>query len=147
MPQTALAISSCNALLEMDNAAGTPTDISGASNRTNLTFNRNIGSAVTFVGEYPIRVECKRDSSLEINVLWTRGNNEARRLIEDWYDAGGLRTFTVYPNAKDTGERTYSAEYFLQEFSFVFDASNADPVAMTVQLMPSGAITFGAYTS
>lgn len=145
--QTTTAINACNALIEMDDAGGTPVDISGSSNTANLGFSNTIGSAFTFDGDYPVRIECKKDASLEISALYTRIATEALDLFVEWYQAGGRRTIAIYPNGQDTGERYYSAEWRLESMDIPIDASDANPIVVSMTLVPDGAVNFLKYAS
>jgi hypothetical protein len=145
MAQTTTAINACSAVIEIDNAGGTPVDISGSSNTANMTLTREIAEGNTFEGASPFRLECKLDGSLELTVMWTTaiGETEGRHLLETWYTAGGQRTVLVYPNGTATGERVYSGEFLLEELSFPLDGSAADPIIQSASLLPSGGITLG----
>lgn len=140
MVQTTTAINGCNAKLEVDDAGGTPTDVSGSANQVSLSRTRQLGEAHTFVGSYPIRVECKQDASLSGRVLYTTLTDEARDLLDLWYDAGGLRTIIFSPGGGNAGDVQYSGEYFLTSLDFSVEGGNADPVTMEFECMPSGAL-------
>lgn len=147
MGQTTTAINACNVIVDLDNAAGVPVDISGSSNTASLGLTRQVGSANTFDGDYPIRIECKKDGSLALSVIYTRVATEALTLLRDWFDAGGRRTVAIYPAGKDTGEDYFSAEWRIEGLEIPLDASDANPVVVSATLVPDGAISFLKYAS
>lgn len=147
MVQTTSAINACNVYIELDNESGTPVDISGAANNASLEFTRQVGSAFTFDGDYPIRIECKKDASLSLDVIYTYLDDEARELLEDWYNAGGRRTVSIYPYGQDTGNRYYTGEWRIESLSIPLQADSADPVVVSCALIPDGAISFLKWAS
>ena len=147
MAQTTTAIAPCNSVIEVDNGSGTPVNVSGSTQKFDESFDSNISESFTFEGEYPIRIQCKRNSSLNITAMYTRDGAEARALLEAWYQTGGLRTVAVYPEGQVIGARFYSAEYFLKSLKFSGDASSSDPMMMDAELLPSGAVDFDNYTT
>lgn len=147
MPQTSTAINGCNAKLELDDGGGTPTDISGSSNSVSLSRTRQLGEAHTFIGTYPIRVECKQDASLSGRVLYTTLTDEGRDLLDLWYDLGGLRTINFSPAGGNAGDVQYSGEFFLTSLDFTTEGGNADPVTMEFECMPSGALVISSVGS
>lgn len=147
MPQTTTAINACAAVIEVDDAAGTPQDVSGSTNKLSLAFNKQLGEAFTFDGTYPIRLECKQNGSLDIDALYTRNGTEARALLESWQQTGGRRTVNIYPEGKINGGRWYYGEFRLGDLSFDMDAGDANPIMLTANLMPDGAVTLDNFTT
>lgn len=147
MPQTVTPINACNTVIEIDNVGGTPVDVSGSASKFDFDFDKQLGEAYTFEGSDPIRLTCKRNSKVNVSVMYTRDGTEARALLEAWYQAGGLRTVSVYPEGKVNGARFYTGEMNLKKFKFAGDASDANPIMMDSELLPSGSITFSNYTT
>jgi len=142
MAQTTTALSACDAVIEVDNDAGTPVDISGSSNNASLSMTRDVGEATTFDGDYKIRTECKRDASMSLKAFWTTAAAEARATLEEWFDTGGKRTITVYPGGKVIGRRYYTGEFFLSGFDIAIDAGEAGPMSLDLEAVSSGAVGF-----
>lgn len=140
MAQTTTQINGCNAKLEIDDAGGTPTDVSGSSNSITLSRTKQVGEAYTFEGSFPVRAECKQDASLSGTVLWTSLTAEARDILDLWYESGGLRTVIFSPQGGAAGDVQYSGEFFLTSLDFTTEAGSADPVTMDFECMPSGAV-------
>lgn len=145
MAQTTTAINACGAVIKIDNSSPTLTDISGSSNNASLSFSVETATGVTFEGDWNFRLQCKKDASLEIAVMWTTTTDEGRELLETWFAASspGARTVEVYPNGTATGERVYSGEFLIEELSIPMAANEAGPIVATATLSPDGAVTFG----
>lgn len=140
MVQTTSAIDGCNVNVMLDDDGGTPVDVSGSSNQVSFGRTRQIGEAHTFTGEFPIRVQCKRDASLSIRALYTTLTDEMRDLLDLWDDSGGLRTIAYSPAGGNAGDVQYVGEYFLSSLDMSAEAGNADPLTIEAEFMPSGAI-------
>ena len=140
MTQTTTAVSACGAVIEVDNTGGTPVNVSGAANKAELSLNRQIGSAFTFEGSSPVRVECKKDGTLKLTILYTTANDEGFDILADWYDSGGSRTVGIWPSGVNTGHRYFTGEYLVQDMNIPLDVSSPDPVMVTATLLPDGAI-------
>lgn len=149
MAQTSTAINGCNARIRVEKglASGVMTDISGSSNSYNLGYKRDIGEAFTFEGAFRIRKDCKKDTSLELQFLYTTGDDEARDILETWDDAGGRRRIQIFPNGETNGERVYDGYWLLSEISFSQAASDAAPTPVTATLVSDGQISRNDYTS
>lgn len=145
MAQTTTAINACSAVIELDDAGGTPVDISGSSNNASLSVTMETGTGVSFEGGWNFRAQCKKDGSLELSVMWTTASNEGRDLLEAWFAATspGKRTVSVYPNGKTTGQRVYTGEFRITELSIPMTAGDAAPIVVSATLEPDGEITFG----
>lgn len=147
MAQTTSAINACGAVLEVDDILGVPNNISGSSNRANLKLSKAMGQGVTFEGEWNFRLECKKDGSLELLVMYTTDTDEGWELLADWWEAGGNRTVKVYPAGKINGAKMFSAEYKLQDLDLPIDGTDPNPIMVTATLLPDGAINFSNFVS
>ncbi len=142
MAQTTTHISACNAVVEVDNVAGAPTNISGSANTASIAFTRDIGEGTTFEGDFKLKTECKRDATLSLSVLWSTAVGEARDLMEEWFDLGGKRTIAIYPNGKIIGSRFYSGEFRLASADIPVDSNSADVIKMDFEAMSDGPVGF-----
>jgi hypothetical protein len=142
MAQTTTKIAACNAVVEIDNTAGSVVNISGSTNKADLSLSKDIGEGTTFEGDYKLRTECKRDASLSISIIWSTALGEARDLLEEWFDLGGSRTISVYPNGTTIGSRFYTGEWKLSGLSIPIDSSSADPIKIDIDAVVDGAFGF-----
>lgn len=147
MVQTTSQINGCNAKLEFDDDGDTPIDVSGSSNSVTLSRTKQVGEAFTFEGGFPVRAECKQDASISGTVLWTSLTDEARDILDLWYESGGLRTVRFSPQGGNPGDVEYFGEMFLTSLDFTTEASSADPVTMDFECVPSGALSVSAVGS
>lgn len=142
MEQTTTHIAACNAIIEVDNSSGAATDISGSANNAGIDFTREIGTGTTFTGDFKLKTGCKRDAKMSIGILWTTATGEARDVMEEWYDTGGSRTISVYPNGKVIGSRFYTGEWILSDYKMPIAADSADVIKMDISAESDGAVGF-----
>lgn len=148
MAQTTTAINACGAVLEVDDVDGDPNNISGSSNRANLKLSRAMGQGVTFEGEWNFRLQCKKDGSLELLIMYTTDTDEGLELLTDWWEANtGRRTVSVYPAGKINGAKFFTGEFLLQDLDLPIDATDPNPIMITATLLPDGAINFSNFVS
>lgn len=140
MTATTTAINGCNAAIYVDDISGSPTEYSGSANSFELSFSKTIGEYVTFQDTHMKRLECKKDGSLTFQIMYTTSPTEARAMLSEWWEAGGIRTISIYPNGNDAGEEEYTGEFILSEFSFSGAADDANPIAISVTCVPNGII-------
>ncbi len=142
MPETTSAINACDATIALDNAAGVLTDISGTARRVTMAFSQEIGKYRTFSGAWVRRLACARDATFQVDVVYSTSSTEALQLLRVWYGSGGSRTLRVRVPNGDSGSDEYSAEVLIATLRIPLDADEASPVAVTVELLPDGAVTF-----
>ena len=151
MAQTTTHANACDVVLQIDNAAGTLTNISGSANQVSMELTRTLGSLVTFEGNWDIVTACKRSGTITVGVVYSTASAEARELLEGWFfgDTGGSDSRSIQidvPNSS-VGSRRYTAECVVESMSLPIDASSADPIAMTFQLRTNGTVTRAGITS
>jgi len=74
MVATSTAINGCDAQILMAGPDGTMYDISGSSNEFTLDFNNVIGDYKVYGSKWPLRLQCGKDASLTLNVVYTKVN-------------------------------------------------------------------------
>lgn len=144
MAQTTSHANACDIEILLDNAAGTPTSISGSSNRVGFTLNREVGELRTFQTEWPVRTSCGKSLEVTLGVIYTTASDEGKDIIFDWYfggNAGTSRTLTLYVPTKNVGSDKISGEFALGPVSFDGDVSEPGPMAVECTLMSDGEIT------
>jgi hypothetical protein len=146
MADTATAFTACDVVVELDDAGGTLRDISGSSAKVEANFDNNIGEFRTLGGsQWKNRIQCGKEASFKVTGIASTGTNEIRDIILAWFFSGsGLRTFRFAEPAGTAGSKRFAAECVLKSFKFSDDASDANPVAYEVELLPSGAVTMTA---
>ncbi len=145
MPQTTTHANACDVRIDVDDRDGTPVNISGSANTVSMELTRNLGSLVTFEGDWDIVTACKRSGTITLGFVYSTAADEARDLLEEWWfgDSGGAdsRTVTIYVPDDTEGSVFYRAECIPETLSMPIDASNADPIAPTLQIRTNGALT------
>jgi hypothetical protein len=149
MAQTTTHVNACDASIWLDNAAGTPTDISGSSNSITMNFSRELGELVTFQQKFPVRLGCRKDAEFTLRVVYTTYANEGMDILKNWYFAGdpGSRSLHVYIPDKNVGSDHYSGEVTIGSFTFNADPSDPAPIAVEASLLPDGEITLTTATT
>lgn len=143
MAATTTSFTACNAVMRLDNNAGTLQDISGNSSSVSMSFDNKIGEYRVFGNQYVQRIQCGKDASVTINGVATTTANEIRDVVESWYFSGsGLRTFQLNMPDESTGSKRYQVETVLKNFQFDGDASAAEPVMYKIELAIAGAVAY-----
>jgi hypothetical protein len=148
MVTTTTAFTACDAVIELDNGAGTLTDISGSSNSVDVNFDNQIGEFRVFGTQWMSRVQCGKDATISIKGIATTATDEIRDIIENWFftDSNTSRTFNLSMPGNSVGDILYACEVVLSSWKFSGDSSSADPVMYDIELLPNGAVTRSVIT-
>lgn len=139
MPATTTAVNGCGAIIELDDKLGSLVDISGSANEFNINFDNTLGDYKVFGDANTYRMECGKDASIDLTIVYTSATNEGHDLLKDWYSARGLRSVSI-----QVGSDVYSAEVFWEKISFGAKSDDAEPIMVKVNLKPNGAVTIGS---
>lgn len=148
MAQTTVAQNACEVVLQVDNLAGTLTDLSGSTNQTSMSFSRQVAETHTFDGDWAIKKSCKKAVSLSIQALYTLSDVEASNLLEDWFhnDNTSRSVQIDVPNASG-GSFRYTGEFILESYDLPLSAEDAGVILMSFALSNDGAVTRAAIAS
>ena len=143
MAETTTAITACDIRIWLDNAAGVQKDISGSSNQISANFDLELGAFRVFGGRWMKRLEGGKDASFALQIVYTTAADEGYDLLKQWYFAAspGDRTLTLYVPDKDVGSDVYECEAKIDNFAFPLNAGSAEPVIVTLNLLPNGEVT------
>jgi len=143
MAQTTTHVNACDASIWLDNAAGTPTDISGSSNSITMNFTREVGELRTFQVKWPVRLGCGKDATFTLRAVYSTDTDEAMDILKNWYfaDDPGSRSLHVYIPDKNVGSDHYCGEVTIASFNFNADPTEPGPIAVEAELLPDGAWT------
>jgi hypothetical protein len=143
MPLTGTAQNFCDVSIWLDDINGTQRNISGSSNSIGLDLNNNLGEIWAFGTEWPTRLECGKDATINLDVIYSTAANEGKDILLAWFFAikSGLRTFTFYAPNKNVGSDMFFCEARLESLSFSGAAGGADPVMVSAVLKPDGALS------
>jgi len=152
MALTTTALNSCDVVLELCDGE-TPAvahDISGSSNSIDLNFDHEICDFRVFGSCYPGRLECGKDASVTLNIVYSSAADEAWSLLRDWYYGvcnPGQRCLHIYIPNKIAGADHFWGDFFIQNLSWTLTAGDACPIMVTASLLPDGEVHYEAYTS
>ena len=143
MTATDTAITACDVGVWIDNAAGTLKDVSGSSNKATLNFDNNLGQFTPFGAQWPKRVECGKDAKIDLEIIYSTAADEGFDIIKNWFFAtpSGDRTVRIYVPDKNVGSDMFYGEHKIQNFSFALTGGSADPVVVSVSLLPNGEVS------
>lgn len=142
MAQSTTGINACDVSIWLDDNADSLKDISGSSNQLDMNFDHDLGQYTTFQSKWPQRLECGKDASFTLQVIYTTASDEAFDILKQWFFATspGERSFNVYLPDKNVGSDKFSCEVRLQNLSWTATGGEADPIIVTATLLPSGAV-------
>jgi hypothetical protein len=142
MPLTTTAQNWCDASIWLDDVGGVHRNISGSSNKASIDLNLTLGEVRAFGTVWPARIECGKDATITLEILYTTTVNEAKDILLAWFFAAvpGARTFTLYAPNKNVGSDHIWGEVRLESLSFSGEAGSGDPVMVTAVLRPDGAL-------
>ena len=140
MPGTTTARNACDVAIWMDNAAGTPLDISGSMNQVNMSFTNTLGEFTVFGAEAVKRLCCGMDGVFELNIWYTTAASEGRDTVFTWYFGTTRctpRTVSIYLPDKNVGSDHIYGEFLMESMDVTADRSDAAPMPISVRLLPS----------
>lgn len=137
MAETQTAVNACNVVILLDNASDVPTDISGSSNTASISMSKETGEYRVFGGNWVKRLDCKKDATISLQVIYTTAANEGLDLLRDWWFTGsGTRGVWICIPDDSAGSDRYSAECLLTSLDLPVDASEAGPIMVSCELVP-----------
>lgn len=145
MPTTSTAQNACVASAWLDTLAGVATDVSGSMSQIRANLVNALGEYLVFQDCCTQRLECGKDATVTLNVLFTSAANEGWDILKKWYFNGGckpgLRTFSWYLPDKNVGSDFFTGEFLLESLDFDANRATPGPMPVTAVLRPHGCIT------
>lgn len=142
MPLTTTAVNACDVKIWLDDEVGTLKDISGSSNTCSMEFTNQLGAVRAFGTRWSTRLECGKDATINLSIIYSTASDEAADIVKQWFFTyPGKRTIKIYIPDKDPGADVYTGEVRLENMPVKVEASSADPIVMSCNLKPDGAIT------
>jgi len=142
--QTTTGVNACDVDLRLDNDSGIPVNISGSSNALEMEFSQDLQAYWTmYRGRMPVRLSCREDAAIQVQVIYSTTDNEAVDLLTDWYfnHPGTGRTLTIHIPDYTIGSDVYTGEVMLETLSIPSSAEEPMPIPVQATLLPSGAWT------
>lgn len=147
MPATSTAVNAGSVQVWIDDANGTPVDVSGSANRVRMEVTQEVERYRVFGEGWARRLAGGRDGALTLDVVYSTAADEGLALLRGWYFGAASRTpRTVRLLMPDggAGSDAFSGEFVLARLNLPLDAAQADPVTVTAELLPHGAISHSA---
>ncbi len=144
MTATTTPVTAVNCVIQIDNAAGALTDISGSSNKADISLEKGVAEYRPFGNVWKLRKGVGKDGSFAIECVYTLTADEGADLLRDWFftAAEAARSIQIdIPDADPGGDR-YTAEVVLADFNIPNDAQADEFIVCTATLLPTGAITY-----
>lgn len=142
MAQTTNGVNACDVVLQVDNASGTLTNVSGSTNQASLDLSAASAETNTFEGDWAIKKSCKKAATLSIQALYSVIETEGLNILMDWYfnSLGTSRTVQIdIPSAAVGGDR-YSGEWTLESLSLPLSADDAGVILVSASLSNDGEV-------
>lgn len=143
MAETTTSVNACDVSVWLDNEAGTLIDISGSTNQVNMEFESNIGELRVLVTRWPIRLQCGKDATFSLIVVYSTASDEGMDILKNWFfgTETGARSLHVYIPDKNVGSDHFYGEVVLENLSWPVNAGEAQPIPVSASLRPSGTWT------
>ena len=150
MAQTTTAVNACNAVIKIDNAAGTATDISGEANQVVIRFRNRYNQWKHYDSDHQTRLLIGQEIQLSLTVLYSTTSDEGLDILRDWctgtLTGTDARTVTVYVPDDSEGSDYYEAEMVPINWSKGLGAEAAEPINVTVTFRSTDEYTVAQVT-
>lgn len=143
-PQTAL-----NVVVKIDNAAGTPVDVSNAVTTFEFGFENTMAEFRSFGNQWKCRAVVGKDAPLSMSGIVTGNDAEVFGLLRGWFFDGvdSARTISVEQPDANPGGDTFSGEYLLNTLTLPGDAEADDFQRWSAEFMPTGTVSHSEISS
>jgi hypothetical protein len=107
-------------------------------------FDLETGAFRTFQSVWQSRLQCGKDASITLNVVFSTTADEGWDALITWYnqDTPGARTMDFYMPDKNVGSDYFTGEFVLENLSWDLDPNEAGPIMVQATLLPDGAVTW-----
>ena len=147
MPATSTPYNACNSAIYLADANGNMINVSGMSNEIGLDRTKVVGEFTVFGDQWTYRLDCKRDSSIDLTVIASDDVNGAFDLLNDWFEGTGARRIIVYPKAETIGNLRFDGYFVLQSLNIPLKANEAAPIMVKAALKATGAFATAVATT
>ncbi|MBK8023518.1 MAG: hypothetical protein IPK19_19315 [Chloroflexi bacterium] len=128
----------------IDDAAGSPVDVSGSANRVRMEFTQEVERYRVFGEGWVRRLAAGKDGALTLDVVYSTAADEGLALLRGWFFGAASRTPRTVrvqvPNGSAGSDR-YAGEFLLARLALPLDAAQAEPVTVTAELLPHGPVS------
>ena len=141
---TSTQISSNQSVVQVDNASGTLTDISGVATKVTIEPEREAKETYVFDNENAIVTVGKSKVKITVEIVYSSATAEGKALLNAWYYGTATvskasRTIQIDVPDSSSGSDRYTGEVKLSKPpNFELDASKADPLILKAEFMNDG---------
>lgn len=150
MPETTTAINACDVPIFVDDENGVPVNISGVTSRAQMEMLQEVEPYRVLGSRWVRRLACKKDGSLNLDIIYSTADDEGLALFRDWYfgaNSKDARTVRILAPEDAPGSDDYTGEFLISKLNINIDAATAGPIPVTVELLPDGAISHATTTT
>lgn len=142
MAMTSSAVNSCDASVWLDDVNGLLRDISGSSNNVDISFDHNLGEFNSFQEQWPNRLECGKDATFTLSVIYSETQYEGWDVLKWWFFAAspGARTFNIFIPDKNVGSDKFAFEARIESLSWTVDRGEPSAIIVTAVIRPDGEV-------
>ena len=142
MTVTTTPVVATNCVIKLDNAAGSPTDISGSSNRVELSLEHGVGEFRPFSTQWKSRVVVGKDVGVTLNIIYSTATDEALDILKNWFFGGddSARTLTIQVPDGNPGSDQYQGEFVLMSAPVGLGAEDDEVVMVSAELRSHGEV-------
>jgi hypothetical protein len=133
-----IAMHTC--VVQLDDAGGTPIDISAQTNAVKITYKRSVSVFHTLGSLWNDATDGGIETEIVLTLLETPTSGEAHQLARDWLPLGGARTLRIDTPSSAVGSLRYQGEVRLVSLSPAHEsgAGSGSPSLASLVLTGSG---------
>lgn len=140
MPESKTAVNACGCIIKIENELGQMVNISGSANEATIKLERELGDYTVFNDDQTYYIECKENSSVDLTVIYTRGQNEGSDIIKRWWRMKGPRTIHIYVPQGTKGWDLWRGQAICESQEYPLKADDAKPIMVKAALKMDGGI-------
>lgn len=149
MTVTQNPIVATNCVIKLDDASGTPVDISGSLNKVEIAYTAGVATYRPFGTQWPRRQVVGKDATISVTAVYSSPSDEAAPLIQAWALAGNdaARTLDIYAPDSTAGSFRYIGEFVLASTNIPLDSEADDVVRVTFECQVHGEFVLATVAS
>jgi len=149
MPQTTTARNACDVQVYLADETGVLHDISGSASSLEPEFSQGIGEYQVFGTDWMQRMACTRDAKATLNIVYSMAADEGLDLLRRWFFdyPGTTRRLRFDVPSSAVGNHRYEGNFLLETWSPPLDPTEAGPIAVSMDLVQTGGVTFDTIAS
>lgn len=138
------AIALHDGVVKLDDAGGTPRDISSTTLGVTINVEKNVGGHHTIGNDWEAQTEGGKRWTADLEVIESTGSNEGHELLRAWMISGtGSRTLTVDSPDSSNGSLRFTGEVTLSGISPITQKTggSGDVARARASLVGNGALS------